>query len=59
MDGEYDVTDYVNHQAEDGSVFSDSLATAMFLELIVREHNTIKASINNIVFTNDNGDKAS
>ena len=59
MDKEYDVTSYYDLQAEDGGVFDDALATAMYLELIVREQNTIKANIDGITFTTDGGDKAS
>lgn len=59
MDSEYDVSDYYELEAEDGSVFADPLATAMYLELMVREQNTIKASIDDISFTTDEGEKAS
>lgn len=59
MDSEYDVSDYYELQAEDGSVFADPLATAMYLELMVREQNTIKASIDGISFTTDEGNKQS
>ena len=59
LDKEYDVTSYYDLQAENGGVFDDSLATAMYLELIVREQNTIKANINGITFTTDEGAMAS
>ncbi|MCR5836091.1 MAG: hypothetical protein K6G88_06280 [Lachnospiraceae bacterium] len=59
MDSEYDVSEYYDLQAEDGSVFADPLATAMYLELMVREQNTIKASIDDISFTTDEGENAS
>lgn len=59
LDGEYDLTDYYELQSKDGGVFDDPLATAKYLELIVLEKNIIKAEINSITFTTDEGNKAS
>ncbi len=59
MDKEYDVTSYYDLQEENGSVYDDALATAMYLELLVLEENTIKADINDMVFVTDEGTIAS
>ena len=53
--GSYNVTPYYELQAEDGGVFDDPMATALFLELIVREQNSLIASIDHITVTNDRG----
>ena len=53
--GQYDVTPYYDLQNEDGGVFDDPMATALFLELIVREQNTLTASMDYISITNDKG----
>ena len=55
MDGRYDVSPYYALQAEDGGVFDDPLATALYLELLVREQNALVANIDNIAITNDKG----
>lgn len=54
-DGRYDVTPYYALQAEDGGVFDDPMATALYLELLVREQNALVAKIDNIAITNDSG----
>ena len=54
-DGRYDVTPYYALQAEDGGVFDDPMATALYLELLVREQNALVAKIDNIAITNDKG----
>ncbi len=54
-DGRYDVTPYYALQAEDGGVFDDPMATALYLELLVREQNALVAKIDNIAITNDRG----
>lgn len=54
-DGCYDVTPYYALQAEDGGVFDDPMATALYLELLVREQNALVAKIDNIAITNDRG----
>lgn len=54
-DGRYDVTLYYALQAEDGGVFDDPMATALYLELLVREQNALVAKIDNIAITNDKG----
>lgn len=53
--GSYNVTPYYELQTEDGGVFDDPMATALFLELIVREQNSLIASIDHISVTNDRG----
>lgn len=53
--GRYDVTPYYELQNEDGGVFDDPMATALFLELIVREQNTVVAKLDSITITNDKG----
>jgi hypothetical protein len=50
-----DVSAYYALQAENGGVFDDPLATALFLEMIVREQNALTASIDHISITNDKG----
>lgn len=50
-----DVSSYYTLQAEDGGVFDDPLATALFLEMIVREQNSLTAGIDHISITNDKG----
>lgn len=54
-DGRYDVSSYYALQAEDGGVFDDPMATALYLELLVREQNALVAKIDNIAITNDKG----
>ena len=54
-DGRYDVSPYYALQAEDGGVFNDPMATALYLELLVREQNALVAKIDNIAITNDKG----
>ncbi len=54
-DGCYDVSPYHALQAEDGGVFDDPMATALYLELIVREQNALVANIDTIAITNDKG----
>jgi hypothetical protein len=54
-DGRYDVSPYYGLQAEDGGVFNDPMATALYLELLVREQNALVAKIDNIAITNDKG----
>lgn len=54
-DGCYDVSPYYALQAEDGGVFDDPMATALYLELLVREQNALVAKIDNIAITNDKG----
>ena len=54
-DRRYDVSPYYALQAEDGGVFDDPMATALYLELIVREQNALVANIDNIAITNDKG----
>ena len=54
-DGKYNVAPYYELQAEDGGVFDDPMATALYLELIVREQNTLVAGIDAINITNDKG----
>lgn len=54
-DGRYDVSPYYTLQAEDGGVFNDPMATALYLELLVREQNALVAKIDNIAITNDKG----
>lgn len=54
-DGRYDVTPYYALQAEDGGAFDDPMATALYLELLVREQNALVAKIDNIAITNDSG----
>lgn len=54
-DGRYDVSPYYALQADDGGVFDDPMATALYLELLVREQNALVAKIDNIAITNDNG----
>lgn len=53
--GSYNVTPYYDLQAADGGVFDDPMATALFLELIVREQNSLIASVDHITVTNDRG----
>lgn len=53
--GKYNVTPYYELQNEDGGVFDDPMATALFLELIVREQNTVIAKLDSISITNDKG----
>lgn len=55
MNGRYDVSAYFALQNEDGGVFDDPMATALFLELIVREQNAIVANLDYIAITNDRG----
>lgn len=50
-----DVSAYYALQSEDGGVFDDPLATALFLEMIVREQNSLIAGIDHISITNDKG----
>ena len=54
-DGRYNVSPYYALQAEDGGVFDDPMATALYLELLVREQNALVANIDNITITNDKG----
>lgn len=54
-DGRYDVSPYYTLQAEDGGVFDDPMATALYLELLVREQNALVARIDTIAITNDKG----
>ena len=54
-DGRYDVTLYYDLQAEDGGVFDDPMATALFLELLVKEQNALVAKLDTIAITNDRG----
>lgn len=54
-DGRYDVTSYYDLQAENGGVFDDPMATALFLELLVREQNALVAKLDTIAITNDRG----
>jgi Fe-S-cluster formation regulator IscX/YfhJ len=54
-DGRYDVSPYYALQAEDGGVFDHPMATALYLELLVREQNALVANIDNIAITNDKG----
>lgn len=54
-DGRYDVTPYYDLQAEDGGVFDDPMATALFLEMLVREQNALVAKLDTIAITNDRG----
>ena len=54
-DGRYNVSPYYALQAEDGGVFDDPMATALYLELLVREQNALVAKIDNIAITNDKG----
>ena len=54
-DGRYDVTPYYDLQAEDGGVFDDPMATALFLELLVKEQNALVAKLDTIAITNDRG----
>lgn len=54
-DGRYEVSPYYALQAEDGGVFDDPLATALYLELLVREQNALVARIDTIAITNDKG----
>ena len=53
--GRYDVAPYYELQNEDGGVFDDPMATALFPELIVREQNTVVAKLDSITVTNDKG----
>lgn len=53
--GRYDVTPYYDLQAENGGVFDDPMATALFLELLVREQNALVAKLDTIAITNDRG----
>ena len=53
--GRYDVAPYYELQNEDGGVFDDPMATALFLELIVREQNTVVAKLDSITVTNEKG----
>lgn len=53
--GRYDVAPYYELQNEDGGVYDDPMATALFLELIVREQNTVIAKLDSISITNDKG----
>ena len=53
--GKYIVTPYYELQNEEGGVFDDPMATALFLELIVREQNTVIAKLDSISITNDKG----
>ncbi len=53
--GRYDAAPYYELQNEDGGVFDDPMATALFLELIVREQNTVVAKLDSITVTNDKG----
>lgn len=54
-DGRYDMSPYYALQAEDGGVYDDPMATALYLELLVREQNALVANIDNIAITNDRG----
>lgn len=54
-DGRYDVSPYYALQAEDGGVFDDPMATALYLELLVREQNALVAKLDRIAVTNDRG----
>lgn len=54
-DGRYDVSPYYSIQAEDGGVFDDPYATALFLELIVREEDSCPARIDDVSVTNEKG----
>lgn len=54
-EGRYDVSSYYDLQAEDGGVFDDPMATALYLELLVREQNALVAKIDTIAITNDRG----
>ena len=53
--GKYDVTPYFDLQDEDGGIFDDPMATALFLELIVCEQNSLVANLDYITITNDQG----
>lgn len=53
--GKYDVAPYFDLQSEDGGIFNDPMSTALFLELIVLEQNSIIASLDHIFVTNDKG----
>lgn len=55
INGKYDITPYYALQSEDGGVFDDPMATALFLELIVREQNSLVAKLDHIAITNDDG----
>ena len=55
MEGSYNITPYYALQSENGSVFDDPMATALFLELMVREQNTLVANLEYISITNDKG----
>ena len=59
MDKEYDITPYYDLQEDNGSVYDDALATAMYLELLVLEENTIKADISDMSLLTDDGKAAS
>ncbi len=59
MNGRYDVAPYFEMQNEDGGVFDDPMSTALFLELIVREQNSIVANLDYIAITNDRGNAVS
>jgi hypothetical protein len=59
LNGVYDVTPYLELQNEDGGVFDDPMATALFLELIVREQNYVNAKWDYISITNDKGNSVS
>ncbi len=54
-DGRYNIAPYYELQAEDGGVFDDPMATALYLELLVREQNALVAGIDAINITNDRG----
>ena len=54
-DGRYDVTPYYDLQTENGGVFDDPMATALFLELLVKEQNALVAKLDTIAITNDRG----
>lgn len=54
-DGKYDVEPYYAFQSEDGGVFDDPYATALYLELLVREENALVAKIDGVSITNDKG----
>lgn len=53
--GRFDVTPYYELQSDNGGVFDDPMATALFLELIVREQNTIIVKLDSVSITNDKG----
>ncbi|MDR1674139.1 MAG: terpene cyclase/mutase family protein, partial [Oscillospiraceae bacterium] len=53
--GRYDISGYFELQDSNGGIFDDPMSTALFLELIVREQNSVIAGIEHILITNDRG----